>query len=54
MKPKRVELFTRLPEIYRIKDAEQKPPHQLKNFVALFEDIFGKIHENIELLYHNL
>jgi len=51
---KRVPLFTRLPEIYRIKDAEQFPPDPLRDYLALIENAFGSIHENIEALYHDL
>jgi hypothetical protein len=51
---KRVPLFLRLPEIYRTKDAEQSPPDQLRAYLALVEDAFGLIHENIEALYHDL
>ena len=50
----RVPLFNRLPEIYRIKDAEQFPPDQLRAYLALIETAFGSIHENIEALYHDL
>ena len=54
MTEKRVPLFTRLPEIYRIKDAEQFPPDPLRDYLALIENAFGSIHENIEALYHDL
>ncbi len=50
----RVPLYQRLPEIYRIKDEEQNPPYQLKNYLALVEDAFSAIHENIENLYSDL
>jgi hypothetical protein len=50
MKP----LYERLPEIYRIKDEEQHPPGQLKNYLAIVEYIFDAIHENIESLYDDL
>lgn len=50
----RVSLYDRLPEIYRIRDAEQQPPEQLKHYLTLFEDVFGEIHKNIEALYHDL
>lgn len=53
MTEKRVPLFTRLPEIYRVKDAQQVPPDQLRDYLALVEDVFGAIHENIESLYHD-
>jgi hypothetical protein len=50
----RVSIYDRLPEIYRIKDAEQHPPYQLKNFLALVEQVFGEVHKDIESLYNNL
>ena len=50
----RVPLFERLPEIYRIKDASSLLPDQLRDYLALVEDAFGAIHENIEALYHDL
>ena len=49
----RVPLFERLPEIYRIKDAEQIPSDQLRAYLSLVESAFGAIHENIEGLYHD-
>ena len=54
MNEKRVPLYERLPEIYRIKDEEQQPPFQLRSYLALIEEAFGAIHENIESLYHDL
>src|SRR2546428_13528241 len=54
MARKRVPLYDRLPEIYRIKDGEQSPPDQLKAYLGLFEDVLGSLHENIEQLYHDL
>ena len=54
MNQKRVPLYERLPEIYRIKDEEQNPPGQLKSYLGLVEQAFGAIHENIESLYHDL
>lgn len=50
----RVPLYNRLPEIYRIRDAEQTPPEQLRRYLALVEEVFGQIHANIEDLYHDL
>ncbi len=50
----RVPLYERLPEIYRIKDEEQRPPGQLQSYLALVESVFGAIHENIESLYDDL
>lgn len=54
MAEKRVPLYERLPEIYRIKDQEQSPPGRLKNYLALVEEAFGEIHGNIGSLYHDL
>jgi hypothetical protein len=44
MSEKRVPLYERLPEIYRIRDEEQQPPDQLKRYLALVEDVFDEIH----------
>ncbi len=63
-KHKRVELYRRLPEIYRIKDeglpenflyaGEPVEAFQLRSYLAPVEDMFSAIHENIESLYHDL
>ena len=50
----RTPFFQRLPEIYRIRDAEQFPPDQFQAYLRVFENTFGAIHENIEALYHDL
>ena len=50
----RVPLFDRLPEIYRIRDAEQRPADQLRAFLRAVEDAFGAVHESIEALYDDL
>ena len=54
MSTPRVQLFERLPEIYRIRDAEQVPPGQLRAYLAAVEETFSAVHENIESLYHDL
>ncbi len=54
MSETRVSLYDRLPEIYRIRDEEQQPPGQLKQYLALVEAAFGAIHDNIGELYHDL
>jgi hypothetical protein len=65
MSAKRISLYERLPEIYRIKDGQLAevyrsddggpvPNEQLKSYLELVEDVFGAIHENIESLYHDL
>ena len=51
---KRVPLYERLPEIYRIRDLEQDPPGQLRSYLSLVENVFGDLHENIESLYDDL
>ena len=54
MTGRRVSLFKRLPEIYRIRDAQPLSHDQLRDYLALVEDAFGAIHEDIEGLYHDL
>lgn len=54
MTSKTIPLYSRLPEIYRIRDGELAPPDQLKSYLALFEDGFGSVHANIEQLYRDL
>ena len=54
MSTPRVLLFQRLPEIYRVRDAEQVPPDQLKAYLAVVEEAFSAVHENVESLYHDL
>jgi len=51
---KRVPLYDRLPELYRIRDAEQVPPYPLRSYLALVEDALGHVHANIEQLYDDL
>jgi hypothetical protein len=53
MSSTRVPLYNRLPEIYRIRDAEQTPPDQLRAFLAAVEKAFSAVHENIEGLYQD-
>lgn len=63
-KNKRVELYRRLPEIYRIKDEDLPklyfdgdgpvPAFQLRSYLEPIEEMFSAIHENIESLYHDL
>ena len=54
LKKRRIVLYERLPALYRQRDEEQAPPHQLKAYLEIFEKIFGEIHENIESLYNDL
>jgi hypothetical protein len=53
MSTARLPLYERLPEIYRIRDEEQKPPQQLKAFVGVIDDVYAKIRDHIEQLYHD-
>jgi hypothetical protein len=63
-KNKRVELYSRLPEIYRIRDqglpdnylfdGGRVEAFQLRSYLEPVEDMFSAIHENIESLYHDL
>lgn len=60
---KRVALYRRLPEIYRIKDedlsklylvgGQPMPAYQLRSYLEPVEDMFSAIHENVESLYHD-
>ena len=49
-----VPLYARLPEIYRQRDTEQQPPGQLQAYLALVENVFGTVHDNIGGLYRDL
>lgn len=49
-----VPLYARLPEIYRQRDIEQLPPGQLQAYLALIEQAFSAVHDNIGLLYRDL
>lgn len=54
MEELRVPLYDRLPGIYKIRDEEQRPPGQLKAYLALVESVYGALHENIEALHDDL
>jgi hypothetical protein len=49
-----VPLYDRLPELYRLEDAKQGEGEPLRALLALVEEAFGAVHENIESLYHDL
>lgn len=49
-----VPLFERLPEIYRTRDAEQEPAHQLRAYLGAVEGPFGDLHGHIAQLYEDL
>lgn len=50
----RVPLYERLPEIYRVRDAEQSPPNQLRAYLGAIETTFGALHAHIEQLGDDL
>jgi hypothetical protein len=50
----RVPLYDRLPEVYRIEDAKHDSGEPLRAMLALLEQTFSAVHENIEALYHDL
>jgi hypothetical protein len=54
MSSPRLPLFERLPEIYRIRDAEQVPPGQLQAFLGVIEDAMGALHARTDAQYHDL
>lgn len=54
MSDARVPLYDRLPAIYRIRDAEQSPAHQLRAYLAAVEAAFGALHADIAQLYEDL
>lgn len=53
MSTPRKPLYERLPEIYRIRDSEQKPPGQLQAFVGVMDQVQSGIRDNIEALYYD-
>ncbi len=54
MSTPRQPLYQRLPEIYRIKDAELVPAGQLQAWLDVLDEIPAGIRDNIEALYHDL
>ena len=53
MSSPRQPLYERLPEIYRIKDAEQFPAGQLAAFLGVLDQVPAALRDNIEALYHD-
>ena len=51
MNTPRLPLFQRLPEIYQIRDSEQRPPGQLEAFVGLVDRVQTALHDDIAALY---
>jgi hypothetical protein len=50
----RKSLYERLPEIYRIKDAEQFPARQMGAWLDVLDQVPTALRDNIEALYHDL
>ena len=50
MSSPRLDLYKRLPEIYRIRDAEQLPAGQLEAYVGLIDNVHSSIRDDIESL----
>ena len=50
----RQSLYRRLPEIYRIRDAELFPVGQLQAYLDVLDEIPAGMRDNIEALYHDL
>ena len=50
----RVPLYERLPEVYRIEDAKRDSGEPLRALLALLEQTFSAVHENVEALHHDL
>ncbi|GGX79736.1 hypothetical protein GCM10007160_03910 [Litchfieldella qijiaojingensis] len=46
-------LYQQLPEIYRIKDGEQRPAHQLEAYMGILDEVMAGVRDNIEALYHD-
>jgi len=46
----RIDLYKRLPEIYRIRDLEQQPAGQLEAYVGLIDEVHGAIRDDIASL----
>ncbi len=54
MSSPRQALYQRLPEIYRIRDAEQCPSGQLQAFLGAIEDAMAALHARTDAQYHDL
>ena len=50
----RLPVYQRLPEIYRIRDEEQRPPGQLKAYLDILDVVGEAVRADIETLYHDL
>lgn len=53
MSSPRLRLFERLPEIYRLRDAEQSPPGQLEAYVNVLDEVMRALRDHVEQSYHD-
>ncbi|WP_127556030.1 hypothetical protein [Saccharospirillum alexandrii] len=53
MSTPRQPLYQQLPEVYRIKDGEQRPADQLEAYLGILDDVMSGVRDNIEALYHD-
>ncbi len=53
MSTPRQPLYQQLPEIYRIKDGEQRPADQLEAYMGILDEVMSGVRDNIEALYHD-
>jgi hypothetical protein len=49
----RQSLYQRLPEIYRIRDGEQRPAGQLQAYLEILDEVMRGMRDNVEALYHD-
>lgn len=53
MSTPRKALYQRLPEIYRIRDGEQRPAGQLEDYLGILDEVLSGSRDNVETLYHD-
>jgi hypothetical protein len=53
MSTPRQSLYRRLPEIYRIRDHEQRPAGQLEAYLDILDEVMRGMRDNVEALYHD-
>jgi hypothetical protein len=53
MSSPRQPLYQQLPEIYRIRDGEQRPANQLLAYLDILDEVLVGVRENIDALYHD-
>ncbi len=53
MSTPRKPLYEQLPEIYRIRDIEQRPAEQLQAYMGILDEVMAGVRDNIEALYQD-